>query len=393
MQAALIQHPVAAQTPVPTRERLIWIDNLRTFVILLVVNIHACVTYSHVGDWYIMEEPEPPLRVKIFFLFWQGHLQAFFMGLLFFISGVFAHKSLQKRGTGSFMRERAMRLCVPALLYMLVIHPFIVFVMLSRTDLSVLGQKYLGYITSGRFLSGNGPLWFALVLFIFCSFLVLVRQFSHQSRAEDPRPFPKAATFVIAGVLLVLATFAVRLAQPIGTNVLNFQLCFFAQYILAFAFGITCSKYHWLEPLATSPSVRVAGIAGVILGPLFLFGVGVLGGPPPEHGMNPYAGGWHPQAFGLASWEQLTGLGLGLGIMSLFRRAFDWRTAVTQWLSERSFGVYVLHPPILVGLTILFRPLAINSFTHMLLLTFAGLVFSFAAADLAKRIPGLRSIL
>ena len=29
--------------------RFAWIDNLRTLVIVLVVNMHACVTYSHVG--------------------------------------------------------------------------------------------------------------------------------------------------------------------------------------------------------------------------------------------------------------------------------------------------------------------------------------------------------
>ena len=96
------------QTPSPAR--IAWIDNLRTLMIVLVVNMHACVTYSHVGGWYRMEDPEPAMPVKIAFILWQGHLQAFFMGLLFFLAGVFAHRSLERRGAGAFLKERGRRL-------------------------------------------------------------------------------------------------------------------------------------------------------------------------------------------------------------------------------------------------------------------------------------------
>lgn len=63
--------------------RLPWVDHLRTLVILLVVNMHACVTYSHVGDWYIKSEYEPSLAAKVPFILWQAGLQSFFMSLLF----------------------------------------------------------------------------------------------------------------------------------------------------------------------------------------------------------------------------------------------------------------------------------------------------------------------
>ena len=33
--------------------RMAWVDNLRTAMIILVVNMHACVTYSHVGGWFL----------------------------------------------------------------------------------------------------------------------------------------------------------------------------------------------------------------------------------------------------------------------------------------------------------------------------------------------------
>src|SRR4051812_36015757 len=69
--------------------RFVWVDNLRTLLIALVVSLHACVTYSHVGGWYFKEGVEPSMSTKLPFLLWEAHLQSFFMGLLFFVSGYF----------------------------------------------------------------------------------------------------------------------------------------------------------------------------------------------------------------------------------------------------------------------------------------------------------------
>src|ERR1043165_6920942 len=105
--------------------RLPWIDPLRTLVIFLVVNVHACVTYSHVGGWYAMSEQEPTMMQKIPFIVWETHLQSFFMGVLFFVSGYFAHGSLLRKGPAVFAKERLVRLGLPALFFMLLIHPFV----------------------------------------------------------------------------------------------------------------------------------------------------------------------------------------------------------------------------------------------------------------------------
>ncbi|HNU98704.1 MAG TPA: acyltransferase family protein, partial [Verrucomicrobiota bacterium] len=112
--------------------RIAWVDNLRTAIIVMVVNMHACVTYSHVGSWYIKEVPEPAMGMKLAFIVWQFGLQSFFMGLLFFVAGFFSHRSLGRRGPARFLLERAFRLGLPALLYMAIIHPFMVFVLLGH---------------------------------------------------------------------------------------------------------------------------------------------------------------------------------------------------------------------------------------------------------------------
>ncbi len=40
------------------KPRLAWIDNLRWLVIVMVVLIHVCATYSGIGSWYYHEEAQ-----------------------------------------------------------------------------------------------------------------------------------------------------------------------------------------------------------------------------------------------------------------------------------------------------------------------------------------------
>ena len=61
-------------------------------------------------------------------------------------------------------------------------------------------------------------------------------------------------------------------------------------------------------------------------------------------------------------------------------------------VADRSFGVYLFHAPILVGLMMLFRFLPQNLYFLVAILVAAGLCLSFSMADIARRIPSLRAI-
>jgi fucose 4-O-acetylase-like acetyltransferase len=338
------------------------------------------------------------MPVKIGFIFWQAHLQAFFMGLLFFLAGVFAQRSLARRGPREFVRDRLIRLGLPALLYMLLIQPFIVYVLLGHPhipDRPQLALLYWRYLVSGQVFSGNGPLWFALALLVFCLVLAGWRAVRPASvrREELPVNAPGAMALLAFGGIVVIATFVVRLVQPLGTNVLNFQLCYFPQYIAAFTVGVAAGRRGWLDALVTSHRARLACWLGMVGGPMLLAAVIWFGGIPANGDLSRYEGGWHPQAFGLALWEQFAGIGLGLGLMSRFHRHLNDTGNFAAWLSQRSFAVYVLHAPVLVAFTLAMRPVAADAFTHMAVLTVVGLVASFLVADLAKRLPIIGEVL
>jgi fucose 4-O-acetylase-like acetyltransferase len=375
-----LAHGAATEPPAPA-VRDAWIDNLRVVTILLVVNMHACVTASHVGSWYFMAEPEPAMPTKLLFAVWQGHLQAFFMGLLFFLAGYFSYRSKARKGSAAFMRERLIRLGLPTLFYMLVIHPLIVFGLHPGYPAPAsLPKAYAEYILSGRFVGSSGPLWFALALLVFSLvYGILPARPARMIRFS-------AGTLAAFGALLAVSTFAIRIVQPIGVSILNMQLCFFAQYVAAFALGIAVSQGNMLETIAGSKLAANAGKLALGFGTVALGALMVLGGPMPEHGVNPFFGGLHWQALGFAFWEQFVGLGLACGALALASAKWNSPGPRWRWLSDRAFGVYVLHAPVLVALGLWWQPLERTPLLLAAALTVGGWAGSFLVVDLVRQV-------
>jgi peptidoglycan/LPS O-acetylase OafA/YrhL len=367
-------------------------------MILLVVSLHATITYSHVGGWYIDLPPEPPIETKVIFFVGEFHLQAFFMGLLFFVAGYFAAKSLQRRGAAAFLRERATRLGVPLFLYVSVIHPFIVYVINPwNAKFPPLGQAYVEYFRSGRFVSSTGPLWFVEALLILSVILALA---SSSPKPLNPpisgrTPPLKAAHLLALAAVLAAASFAVRTVQPIGTNIQNLQLCFFPQYIAAFGLGVWLARRGGtLDDVAQSSIAKRAGWLAVVGGPIVLGIILVCVRSHIVPGVEPpIYGGWNVFALAYATWEQFSGVGLALGAMVWVRRFWPNQTAWSEWLSARSFGVYVLHPPVIIALAMLFKGFSANPFVNAIILSITGIIGSYLVADLVRRVRWLREVI
>ena len=109
---------------VAARPRRLFIDNLRSTMIILVVSMHAADTYRPLGSWYFVDRKPLSAVALLTFAAWQMYLQSFFMGLLFFIAGYFVPGSFHRKGPWRFVRDRAYRLGLPVLLYMFVLGPF-----------------------------------------------------------------------------------------------------------------------------------------------------------------------------------------------------------------------------------------------------------------------------
>jgi len=385
--------PQAVSVPafLAPKPRLDWVDQLRSAMIVLVVNMHACCTYTHVGGWYVSEGADPGIEAKIPWIFYQAHLQAFFMGLLFFLVGHFAQLSLARKGVSAFLRERLVRLGLPALFYMVLLHPLIVvginpYGIAAQDRLPWLGR----YFATGGFLSGSGPLWFAIAALAFCAVLAGLQSFRPWGPAR-PASAPGLGALAVLGAAMVLGSFLMRTVAPIGENVMNFQLCFFPQYILVFAAGVLSARQGWLAELAASARSRWLGLAGLLLGPVAL--LLTVKGFPPEGAKPDILGGWHWASLAYSGWEQLSGLALGLGCLALFSRLQLQTSALVRQINDNAFGIYVLHAPVMVALSQSLQSWHPGTLQKVITLTLATLLASFVASALLRRLPFFSRIL
>jgi peptidoglycan/LPS O-acetylase OafA/YrhL len=83
---------------------------------------------------------------------------------------------------------------------------------------------------------------------------------------------------------------------------------------------------------------------------------------------------------------------MGFLLLALYRRHFDTQGRLARWLSDNAFGVYLIHPPILIGSAILLHPLGLNAIAKALLLTAVTAIVSFAASAWILRKSPLRAI-
>jgi glucans biosynthesis protein C len=388
---ALEAAPAASPSP-PVPARRFHLDNLRSVVIFLVVGMHSNVTYSGFGRWYYTEGRPDRLGLPsvIAFGLYGSFMQAWFMGILFFLAGHFAAGSLARRGARAFVRERLFRLGAPLLLYALVVEPCLGWWLydggryLRTVSLPVF---WVGYLTGGHFVSGTGPLWFAEVLLGFCLLYAAFRAV-RPGRAA-PGAAPRSRTLLALVALTGAAAFAIRLVMPVGAAVANLQFPYFASYVVLFLLGLHSGEAGWLDRLPERQGMGWLRAAFAIGLPAW-FAIMVAGREP--SGGVPWQGGLHWQAAAFALWEAFVAVAMSVGLVAFARRRLAAENRLTRALAATSFGVYLFHPPVLIGLS---RLLAAHPWPmlakHVVVWPLAWLG-SLGVAALARGVPGLRAV-
>ena len=380
--------------------RRLYIDNLRLLIIALVVLQHIAVTYSGFGSWYYVEPGKMGTVQTVFFGFHQAFTQGYFMGILFLIAGYFTHDSFDKKGFRAFIKDRFIRLGIPAIIYMLVIHPILIFCILGyRLDVSgipvrgdgSLSDSYMKYLTGFHFVGGSGPLWFALALLIFSIFYALLRKYVFRKTSAGNKNLPGFMRILMIMLLMGICSFFVRTVQPIGTDVLNMQLGFFSQYVILFVVGIYCKRNDWFEKLNYATG-KLWLIWGLVLG-FVLFAVIMISGGALDGNLKPFDGGLTWQSAAFALWESFVCVSMSIGLLALFKEKCDGQNKLVERLSQNAFSVYVFHPLIIVSLSLLFSPVKVIPILKFAILAITGIPICFFVTEFTiRRIPFLREL-
>jgi len=382
----------AGDTLLDTRmhtRRLLFIDNLRTLMIMLVIVLHLSVTYGGEGSWYYKEGRADFLTACLLTTH-NAIVQSFFMGLLFLLAGYFTPASYDRKGPGRFLADRLLRLGIPMVLYDLVIHPFLCWVLAANvhgyqgTFLQAMAHYYRTFHQIG-----TGPLWFVEALLIFSAVYAAWRAATGRATApsQTNAPWPHNARIALFALILGIVTFLVRLGLPAGWAFapLNLQVPYFPQYIALFAIGIAAYRHNWLEHIgpATARLWRGLTLTLIFLAmPLLLVAGGAVKG-----NLTPYLGGLHWQSLAYALWEQAMGIAVSISLLALFRKRLNQQGAILRELSACSYTVYVLHAPVIVLAALAAGGITVYSLLKFALVAPAAVGLCFLLATAVRRLP------
>ena len=372
----------------PRRARNAGIDALRVGTTFLVVFHHTAITYGAIGGWYYKEVPTDGSLTSLLLVFFCTFNQACFMGLFFLLAGYYTPAPLQAMGSWHYLRNRLQRLGIPLLVYGFVIGPATI--ALAQT---ARGKPFwdtlLRLWTQGEF--EKGPLWFAWALLIFALGAVVWRAFNaRRGKTDAKRPFPTDVALLLAALATGVVAFALRLQWSVGQEVWGLQLGYFASYVMLFVTGCLAASPRWLErwPAAqVSTWRRVAWLALPVLPVVALLGGPLLGlrGLP--------EGGWSIPALVYALWEPFVAWGVILALLQRFQRRFGELGPFGTRLVRRAFAIYVIHPPVVVAVTLAWRHVATPALLKFAVSGSLACVLCYLLAGLLLRLPSVGRVL
>ncbi len=195
--------PAAAAVQTKATVRLLFVDNIRVFLTILVLLHHLMVTYAGTGDWYYTEGKQDFVTNTLGGWFCATN-QAYFMGLFLLISAYFVPGSYDRKGAGRFLKDRLIRLGIPLAVFSWVLNPLFVYVFYFQDIRKPFWRYFPAEYFKDNAWIGEGPLWFVEVLLFFSLVYVLWRLLTRSRPPEPPveTAFPGNGSIALFALLL-----------------------------------------------------------------------------------------------------------------------------------------------------------------------------------------------
>lgn len=206
-----------------------YIDNLRTFCILLLFPYHTSMIYNNFGEsFYVTASPEylPSLFGVIVYPWW--------MTLLFVLAGMSSYYALEKKSVKAYASERIHKLLVPfiaGLVLLIPVQSYIADIFHNQyagsyiEHLKIFFTRFTDLIgTDGGFTPAH--LWFVLYLFVIS--LVLLPFMNHYMKSKK-LPVEKAniVVLILLFIIVLVCTPILDFGKSVGESLACFALGFY----------------------------------------------------------------------------------------------------------------------------------------------------------------------
>jgi glucan biosynthesis protein C len=382
-----LQQPApAAASPSKGSGRLLFVDNIRIFLTILVILHHLMVIYAGSGGWIFHEGREDEITNALGGWFCAVN-QAYFMGLFLFIAAYFVPGSYDRKGPARFVVDRLVRLGIPLLVYSWILRPLFIYFVLHLREGMRFGAWYRTVYFRTYGILGGGPLWFIELLLLFSLVYVVARLLTSRRppRLAPEGRFPSSGRVALFALLLGVVSFVVRLVFRVDESFrpLNLQFANFTQYIALFVVGLVAYRRNWLLSLPDRMGrlwLRIA-ILLIFVYPL----AGLVAGDLEE--FNPFKGGWYWQSMLSAQWEAFMCVSMCIGLVYLFRRRWNHQGMVEREMSRAAYAAYLIHEPVITVLAVQTMGVMLYPLLKFGLAAVVAVPLCFVLAVLIRKLP------
>ncbi|KAJ3373184.1 hypothetical protein GGF31_001176 [Allomyces arbusculus] len=392
----------AVHAPIPAaavpRMRVHYIDWIRLWLTVMVV-WHHCILINVAGWWPLDKswnvDAGSIIAGSVLLLFDQG----FFMGLFFFMSGLFAGPSLARKGVTRFLKDRFLRLLLPIILYELLLAPLqlvLVSAALGVHDLTFSGV-YRYYFA--HYVYPNNPLWFcALLLFFELLYIVAMHATGAKpgqrryatSPAEAFSSSQMVAWLALWSLGLGAITFIVRIYFPIGLFVpVLGQLAYLPQYLFGYIMGHLAQQR---DALARAPTGACVGSSAFAVVGFAAVTAGLLSSTPETQAL--FTAGTNGRQLLMSVVEQAYAVTVSAAILMIFRDRYNGApNRIWMRLIGAAYAVYIVHPLVVAPLYVPFMSWAVVGWFKWIVLFVLATLLSWLIGVAAKLVPFVNRVL
>lgn len=362
-------------------KRLFFLDNLKWFIIWLMVVFHGAMCYmAYAPEWWYVVDKSQPVFSATLFICW---VDIFIMPVMFFVSGYFGIMSLSRHNGQKFWQGKLRRIILPWLFGSAFIAPLIAYITLASRQSPMGFGEFYQTLFWGPFYQQANFWYLGALTALYLMLHIIVRLFPALSQQSLPK-HPSFLFFALLMGLTVISIYLIGSMMPPDTwhhfaYILVLQPVRIPSYILIFFTGVLAWKWGWFQACGYVPSPKRWALPFLILSVLYLW----------QKLFLPYSG---ISAEALAA---ANGLCQGLFsvtavffLLGFFHRYVDFTTPLLTKLSATSYAVYYIHQPILFCTAWAFLTISLNVYMKYLLVCLIALTGCYLVSRyLLMRLP------
>lgn len=341
-------------------DRIYWLDNLRTFMIFLVVLLHAGIVYESTGGgalFWIADDPSTNHLSGILNLI----LDIVVMPAIFFVSGFFMPLSMRNKSGWVFLRSRLRRLIVPWIFAVLTLIPLYKFIFLFSRNIPQ--EHWTTYFHFNNGILSQSWLWFLPVLFLFDVLYWLISKVKLDLSNISLKKAVGAASLL--GIAYLFCVYFLGYEGWTKTTWIDFQNERLLIYFMIVLLGALCNKLKTFESEGTNRKLYFA-LIGTGWVPVYLYirfyEFSLLN--QGQYVISEIADAVLVRLSLLVSMFCLLFV-----VINTFRYYLNRQGKIGRELNRSSYGVYIIHVIVLGGIAWTMLHTAIPSLLKYMILT------------------------